>query len=303
MDEQIKKAVKDSIGKEVVNVSPLVRGTYNKVFKLELKDGAHLIIRIFASKNWPEPGKLEWISKFLSENNVSTAKILFSTRNSEIFENGFMIQEFIDGDIVENSINKEFSFEDFYSKLGRLIRKVHNLPVRDFGYINNGRGNHLTLRAYLERDIELAIERIVDTNIPDAIDEKKVRAKVLNCLKFIDSEKPVLCHNDLSPKNVMLSNGELTLIDWDNGVFSHWIDDFSTMTYWMRWRHIDPAERQKMTDIFLKAYDNNVKYDDILEIEKSFHVLLSLNLMSFYYGRNKLKSYKDTMDYLSELTK
>lgn len=301
-DEKVKTALEHS-GFLATKVTQLTAGSYNIVYKALLKSGQKIVVRIFRSKDWPEDGKLEWISSKLTEFQIPTAKILFSTRDDKYFPKGFMVQEFIDGEIVEKVAGKKISYSDYYAKLGELMNHVHKIELPKFGYIGHGTGNHTFLLDYIEREIDMFFERVEPILDKIAVDAKTFKTNVLKSLDSITELPSVLNHNDLSPNNIILdTKGKLVLIDWDNAVSHVWINDFSIMTYWMKYRHGDASERESYIKLFLDSYEPDMDYQEIRRIEKVIHFIQALTLIGYYYFDDKdVKSFNNALKYFNEL--
>lgn len=290
-DFQVQKIQQEALkaGFNLSDITKHTAGSYNQVYKATLQDGTKVVFRIFRSKSWPEDGKLEWISKTLTSLNIPTAKILYSIRENEQFKNGFVIQEFIDGDLVKDVIDRKIIYTEYYKKLGKLIKQIHSINIDNFGYIGSGSGNQPSFINYIAVDIDRFFERIETIKDKIATDQKKYKDFILNELEKLAGLKPVLNHNDLSPDNVMLnSNVELVLVDWDNAVSSIWINDFAVMTYWMKFTHENKDDREKYISEFLTSYNPDLSLEEIRYYEKIFHSIQALNLLGYYYFDAKL---------------
>jgi aminoglycoside phosphotransferase (APT) family kinase protein len=291
------------LNKNITSITRLTNGEYNKVYKIISEDNINYVIRLFRSKSWPEDGKLEWINNALMANNIDTAKILYYTREDTDFANGFMIQEHIDGDDIEDIINKRIDFSQFYSKLGELMKRVHKILIPNFGYIGFGDGNHPDFLSFIKNSLNDSFEEIEPLNIFEGKKQIAISKQILNALDSIKGLPSVLCHGDLSPDNTMLNKSDdLVLIDWDGAISSNWIYDFSQMTYWMRYRH-DSENYQKLRKLFLINYKADFDLQAIDECEKALHTLQAISLLSYYYfDQNSKDSYNNTLEYLSKLT-
>lgn len=303
--ELIKKVneVVNQYGFDIANITQLTSGEYNQVFKGDLENSKKAIIRIFRSSSWPEDGKLVWINKKLSENNIPNAEIYFSVRKDEVFEKGFMIQEFIEGELVEDLAKDDESiYFEYYKDLGLLIKQVHEIELANYGYIGDGTGNHKMFLEYIIRDIDRFFESNSKLGIKVDIRIEEYKDIVLNGLSSVCNLKPVLNHNDLSPNNVIKQkDGKLVLIDWDNAVSNIWINDFSVMTYWMRNRHKDNNLREDYISTFLEGYKPDFNVKELRQYEKYFHLLQSFNLLGYYYADNRMDAFRGTLAYFNQL--
>jgi Ser/Thr protein kinase RdoA (MazF antagonist) len=298
----IKQAAKESISRSIVDIIRETSGYDNQVFKAVTSGGEKLIVRIFHDDFWPEPGKLEWISRKLSENNIPTAKILYITRDNHYFKYGFMIQEYIDGDLVEKVAGQRITYEEYYSELGGIVRRIHHISYPAFGRIKAEDREFGSLEDYVKDDLLRFLHRLEELQIFSDSQKTVITDLTLSKLKKISDLSSVLCHNDLSPKNIILTpDDELVLIDWDNAIASCWLNDYSVMTYWMKFRHPDSSERQRYKDSFLKAYDPDCDINYINDVESAFHMIEAINLLWYYHEKNDNEQYEKTLGYINEI--
>jgi aminoglycoside phosphotransferase (APT) family kinase protein len=298
MDEYIKEAIKE-LGYKPIHISMLTGGSFNKVFKITTIDEQQLVMRVFRGKRIPEEGKLEWISEELEKIHVPFARVIYLTRDSKYFKNGFMLQEYVEGDTVQNLVDSKISYKQFYSKLGCIVKKVHDININHYGSIKNGVGEYEVLTDYLAYYLDEYSQRVV--SIPEDIgfDFKHIRCFFLREVKELAILPPVLNHGDLSPNNVMLSQSDhqLYIIDWDDAMSHVWLYDFAMMTYWMGFRHADVHEREEYISIFLDRYAPDLDYHRVRHYEQVFHLLQNINLLGYYYYDAKdTNAFKDTVE-------
>ncbi len=303
MDVHIKEAL-ESLNYRPVQVSVLAGGSFNKVFKITTTDEQQLVLRVFRGRRIPEEGKLEWISQKLEEIHVPFARVIYLTRDSKYFENGFMVQEYIEGDMVQNLVGSKTSYKEFYSELGSIVKKVHSITINNYGSIKNGVGEHEVLTDYLAHYLDEYSQRVL--RIPEDIgfDFKHIRTFFLKEVKELGILPPVLNHGDLSPNNVMVSqnDNQLYIIDWDDAMSHVWLYDFAMMTYWMRFRHRDVREREEYISTFLDMYVPDLDYDMIRHYEQVFHLLQNINLLGYYYYDAKdTNAFRDTVEVFKQL--
>jgi len=100
---KISNIVKDKLETSLINVSPLGISEGNVAYKLQTIKGNYFI-KIFKSATWPEEGKLEWLENKLSEENIKHPKLLYISRDSNMFKFGFALFEYLDGNNFSNLI-------------------------------------------------------------------------------------------------------------------------------------------------------------------------------------------------------
>ena len=89
IDRRVKPAVEKVLGLRVLSVSKVKSGEVNHVYKVETNKRT-VLVRVFRYETWPEDGKLQWTEKQFVKYHIPHAKLLFYSRNSRWFPNGFM---------------------------------------------------------------------------------------------------------------------------------------------------------------------------------------------------------------------
>ncbi|MFA6171904.1 MAG: aminoglycoside phosphotransferase family protein [Patescibacteria group bacterium] len=290
-DGKIIQAVKSVLKTGVISCVKMKNGDVNHVFKITTAKG-EVIARIFKFENWPEDGKLEWIERRLAKNKIPHAKLLFFTRDKRYFPHGFMISEFIEGEDGFDAIkNGCCTIAQSYFEKGKILKKVHQIKVKKFGPINEGKGKSLNFLNYkLERANRflnrLAADKMIKTEVIGIFNEKV--EKILG--PYNKDFKPVLIHGDATRKNTIWSkkNG-LMLIDWDNAWSGIWLWDFIELSWW--WRHLkswkDKGKRKTARAAFFRGYGKTAcSSRQIDKIERGLHLIKSVErLHYFYYDR------------------
>lgn len=125
----------------------------------------------------------------------------------------------------------------------------------------------------------------------------EIKKMVIDRLRLCESLPSVLCHGDLSTKNVMIDeHGDLTLIDWDDAMSYNWIADISRMTYWMKIKYND-YEYELYRNTFMEHYSTERTKSDINVFENIFHVWIGLDYLNYFANTPQ---YEDTMTHFKE---
>ena len=279
--EIIKSKIGNLLHKDILDCFKLTNGSCNDVYKIVTSD-KNYVLRIFSSRSWPEEGKLGFINDKLIENNIFSAKNVFITRDDPDFEKGFMVQEFLDGYDVSDVIDEKISEEDYYEKIGKLLKKIHGIKIQNYGYIGTGIASHDKFSDFMETEFNSMWEDIKKLSVYDAKKYEEIKTLTLNELSLLNDLPSVLIHADVSFDNVMLVNDELVLIDWDNALSSNWIHEYSVMTYWIYWGVTDESLINKRKKIFLDSYGTGIDINELRHFELIFHLFLSFKLMTWY---------------------
>jgi thiamine kinase-like enzyme len=109
-------------------------------------------------------------------------------------------------------------------------------------------------------------------------------------LKVCDQYPPVLCHTDLSTKNVLINEDNITLIDWDDAYSLCWVADIAHLTLWMKYEYGSNEEvyRSAFLDKYITEYDMNIFH----ETEDWLHVRYGLENLNYFIGTPQYDSCK-----------
>lgn len=290
----------------VTGHSQIRRGATNHVYKVETADGA-VILKLFRSKDWPEPGKLEWIEQRLREENIPHARTLYYSGGDDTFSAGYVLYEYLAGEQPENLINdKQLTVEAFYEQLGSLLSRVHRIKVRRYGYVSRGAGSHRDFVKHRLGEGHDDVDMLCRTEGEDQTLYLRARAKVAESLRPLGRHyAPVLTHGDPNPKNcIWLKSGQPVLVDWDNAAASLWIRDYAHVTYLSLKRAHQDAVGEYMCEVrdaFFKGYGEiDFSFDDLARIEKAWHIISAHNSLP-YLCRSRPEDFMRTRNYLLSL--
>jgi Ser/Thr protein kinase RdoA (MazF antagonist) len=306
MDSLIKRATEDVLNTAVAVSAKMTQGQVNYVYKIEA-EGHKFIVKAF-KRGWPEEGKLSWIERQLTQYEVPHAKMLYYSRGDAFFPHGFTISEYVEGqNALEAIAGGSLSLETYYSQIGALLRRVHQVPAQQYGYIGYGPGGmyptfteHKLIHEVRERLLEM-----LDTDLSDEIVYLRIEEKVRRQLTpFEDRFKPVLIHADPVPKNaVWTTDHQLILIDWDEAIAGAWIADFTQLTYWHRYSNPFSVtvnhEEGSAADAFFRGYGAvEFNAEEMAAMENALHIIHSVDLLPFYLRENNLQAFKQTKERL-----
>ena len=122
---------------------------------------------------------------------------------------------------------------------------------------------------------------------------------LMNTFKLFDDLPPVLCHGDLSKKNVMVQeSGNLVLIDWDDAMGYNWMADISRFTFWMKMTYSEPAY-SLFRGAFLEGY-RGARKDEFDIFEKAYHIYNALDNLVYAINVGDEKMTAFTKEYLKQ---
>jgi len=293
---EIEKLIKEKLGENAKIVKKL-GPTNNQAYIIE--DGIkQYIFKTYASKNWPEDGKLLYVNSLLTKMGVRYAKEIAYDRQYQAFKGGYVIEQKIEGvPGTDKSLNEE-QVKDVYKKMAKYIKEVHKYQFSSYGYLNFGKPDYSTLGDYVE---DVMYENYEVLKIYDEFKIENFDSLVKKLCKKLDSfnKKPVLCHGDFSIRNVIYNDGEVVLIDWDDAMALPAYCDIARMTYDLLW--LDGNNKDKFKDVFLKEYFKDGSIEEYKEFEKCYHIFSSFDFLAHSINKKEEKSLKNKIDYLNTL--
>lgn len=297
IDERIVSAVEQVLGVNVRDSKKMTNGEINHVYKIITSKNT-IIARVFRYAAHPADGMLQWIEKQLIKYKIPHAKLLYYSRDSQHFPNGFMISEFVDG--LNGSQDYELGIHTLaqsYEQSGKILRKIHKIKAKRYGKINHGKGE---CADYLEMELKQVKEKLTDLIKHKALPvDTTVRTNQTikaSLEPYINTFCPTLIHGDASRENSIWAKGKnFILVDWDNASFSIWLRDFIEYSWW--WLHLpewkSEAKRKTARKAFFDGY-GKVEYTP-KEIDNIQHGLLLIKsvekLHYYFFDRKDIKNF------------
>lgn len=299
MTNAIQTIIQSQFGKSASDIAKFENVPNNSVYAVTV-DGKKYIFKLFRGKYWPENGKPQLVCRLLSEHQVPCAELITFTRDDPAFPNGYLIESVIEGTTADKIA---FTLDDeiaFYQKLAPLITKIHSIPVGGYGYMATGRGCSDSMCDFFEDEFDERAEHLIENGIFSESETKAMKQTLLNTLKEFEDLPSVLCHGDLSKKNVIVqADGSLVLIDWDDAMAYNWMADLSRFTLWMKMNY-DKETYPIIKKSFLDSYQGERK-DEFDRFEKAFHLYIATDFLSYAIkvGNDSMKTF--AKEYLDEL--
>ncbi|MCQ6561589.1 aminoglycoside phosphotransferase family protein [Paenibacillus mendelii] len=186
---------------------------------------------------------------------------------------------------------------EFYTKFARLLSNIHRIPIENYGYIGSGIADYESFIDCIHDKYDEITNGLIKKKLFNEVSLLEIKKTVIDRLRLCESLPSVLCHGDLSTKNVMIDeHGDLTLIDWDDAMAYNWIADLSRMTYWMKLKY-NEYEYELYRDTFIEHYSTVHSKGDFHALENTFHVWIGLDHLNFYAHTPQ---YEDAWAYFNE---
>ncbi|MFC3772533.1 aminoglycoside phosphotransferase family protein [Paenibacillus sp. GCM10012303] len=297
--DQIRTKAEQLLNAKVDEIRKVENVPNNTVYKMWVQNKPY-IFKIYKQRNWPEDGKLLFVNRQLAKHKIGRAAIIEFGRSDPHFHTGYVLEECLPGKTADQIVFNEQTGLAFYEKLARLVSRIHKIRIPNFGYIGGGIAGYPSLVDFVSEEFDERAKNLIKMRLFDPTSLLEIKNMVTDRLRLCDGHPSVLCHGDLSTKNVIVDEqGELTLIDWDDAMSYNWIADLSRMTYWMKFKyHADEYELYRAC--FMEYYTTDCRKSDFYQFENLFHVWIGLDFLNYYANRPQ---YKDTMRFFKETVK
>lgn len=220
----IKKFCEENRLGNPMHVSKLTGGLMHKMFKVETNKGIYAIKMLNQEVMKRETSYSnfvlsETISNLAKENGIPVSSAI-KIDNSFIIkfeDNYFMIFDFVNGKTLKD---EEITIEHC-KKIGAILSNIHSLDYSHLGLDTIILEDHFSVDWEIytknEKFNSMCYKEIYLNNYPKYY---SIMKKVLENLNKSNTTL-TLCHKDMDPKNVMWSNGQPIVIDWESASLSN----------------------------------------------------------------------------------
>ena len=278
MTETAERIIQNHFGCSADKIERIQSAVNNFVYAFTVAEN-DCFLKLYRSKDWPEEGKIPFVYRCLSQNSISCAGLVEYSRDDEIYPNGYLIEYRVPG-IAADKARLDIEQETrLYSRLAELVSCVHGIRIQNFGYIGSGTASHGSLADFLDDEFD-GLEGRLKEIIPET-QLRKLKEKVLDTVRGYGDLPSVLCHGDLSKKNVILrDDDEISLIDWDDAMSLNWMADVSRLTFWMK-QNYSEQEYTLFRSVFLEHYRTQYRKDQFDDFESAWHIYSALDFLIF----------------------
>lgn len=268
-----------------------IKGDVDINYKIHTQDGVFLLKYIINKKNIPQFEFLGDLHEYLKSKGMPVPKI-YKTKNGKYVENNFILYEFIEGEIKEETggvwISEEIT--SLSSNFANLLLVMREYEIPEF--IKN-KSDKYTKGSDIKYCHDELKEKIL--KLPTTFEIKDNIVRIINLLysKLVDFEKlpKFLIHGDLNESNAIFKdNKNVGIIDfgigydpivYDLGVFLYWF----SMPWW-----IEEFNRERY-DLICETFEEILPLS-VLEKELLPYMVLRRGLMDimltleWYWGES-----------------
>lgn len=238
-----------------IQVTVFEEGFSNKVYRLDWNKVPQMVLRI------PDLDEAAF-----GIDRQSEMTVLIAAAKAEIsppvlwhddcgaFACQFVAQPSLGWDVVHSQTS--------IARIADALAQAHTLPEVDHPFCVYDLIEH-----YLQ-----SIESFLPTR-PDVREELAyLRGLFANLPRVAPSYSPVVCHNDLNPKNVLIDDGAIWLIDWEYTGMGDPLFDLAVVT-----RSHNLTREQQV--YLVQSYDNALEIEDTLDKIAQYSLAYSLREM------------------------
>ncbi|MDE6421142.1 MAG: aminoglycoside phosphotransferase family protein [Lachnospiraceae bacterium] len=277
--ETVNQIIKSNFGRCAEEIRKFENVTNNFVYSFTVSD-KHYILKLFRSTDWPEDGKVPFVNQLLIQNHIPCAELIAYSRTDPIYPNGYLIEREVQGIAADRQVFDKEQEMELYVKLAELVSSIHNIKIKNYGYIGSGIACYESMTSFFEDEFDR-----LDNGLKEIISEsrfRKMKEKFLGTMRDFEDLPSVLCHGDLSKKNIIVQDhGEILLIDWDDATAFNWMADISRLTFWMKLNY-NEQDCVLFRNTFLKHYRTAYRKSEFISFESAFHIYSALDSLLFF---------------------
>ena len=289
----VKKVFERDINRKAISIRKCDNLTFNinDVYVIEAEDKLY-ILKVFHATEYPERGKMVYISKKLAEHSIPHAKIYSYNRNDNDFQGGYIIEEYLPGKTVDRLKLTENETCSMYKKLAVMMSEIHQIKFTRFGFIVGGMPDCKTFTEHIHNEFIYG-NHYIHSAFTNA-ELSKIKSILIERLKPCDEMQPCLCHFDVQPKNILAHGDCITLIDWDDARSFPAVVDIARLTLLIELAYDnEKAEESEKTIIYRKAFLDYYSTDYGLRSYYDYEILLHVwhGLVLLNYCRDDIPQF------------
>jgi len=223
-------------------------------FKTNENINIRLFLKVISKDGYPDVETLNRAYELLKSKGFQYYNIIYHDTSSEIAPYGFIVQEWIDGEVrVSNS--------DCYIEEGKclgedeeipwlrdyagVLKKIHSIKLDHFGDIK-GDVKFYNIHEYYDNIDEvirwsfgnvkhggIMLNDLVEHEIIDGKFLRYVLEKISELGRKVGPKQSLLIYGDMFPSNIIYKGDEPRIIDWDECRANWWVYEIARTTYYI----------------------------------------------------------------------
>jgi aminoglycoside phosphotransferase (APT) family kinase protein len=234
--EVIGDIVIESLGSPMAGCERIVAGESNEVYCIKTESGNEAIIRISHGKN----SKFErerWAFEQCAKVGAKTPSMIWiGSKELETGKIHVCVETKIQGVSLDKVIDatdpeKEPKLRKLLNEVGKTLSRIHSIRTKGFGVLDgngNGENSSVTEMVLGNKDV------IKDDILKHLADRPDDAETIISAYEILteqvgenESSDPRLVHNDFSPQNMLVHNGQIFVIDFESAQGGNPLIDFA----------------------------------------------------------------------------
>ncbi len=228
-------------------------------YKLNENLSVRLFLKIISKDGYPDVETLNRCYELLKVNGFEYYNIIHHDTSSQITPYGFIVQEWIDGEV--RVVNSDFNIEEgetlekdeeilWLRDYAHILKQVHSIKINYFGDIK-GIVKFDNIHEYYDnideviqwsfgnvKDGGILLSDLVKHEILDREFLRYVLDKISYLGRKIGEKQSVLIYGDMFPSNIIYKGDEPRIIDWDECRANWWVYEIARTTYYFESREL-----------------------------------------------------------------
>jgi hygromycin-B 7''-O-kinase len=236
---------------EVVKITDDFDGQISKVYALHCKNPKHtFILKVYPDNFHWKLEKEVYVYKLIERLHLPTPKILAADDSHKILDRNYALMTKVEGKAVKGQTLSSATVEKIYFQMGKMLKKLHALHLKEFGYISKGITHpHKTNEEYMLFQFRKKIRQYKEFKGSPVTAQAISRYVMQHKMLLQSCKTPSLCHNDYHSGNILMKGTKVTgIIDVENMVSGDPMFDIAKTFYY------DIRGDPRKEKAFLKGY-------------------------------------------------
>lgn len=224
-----------------------------------LEQEKSFVLRVY-HKGYAGRGKKEFeLLKVLKEHNLPVPTAYCYGTNGGLTGNQFLVMEKIEGKSVSHIMNDETNARFIVDKMAEILFMIHKLSP------NLIRESNILQEEYelKQRDL-LKMRLLIKTCRMDFLCISRLQRRFVAAVRRLEDVKPkrfspAILHSDFEPHHVLISNKQLTVVDWGEALVGDPMFDVAFTYHFLRLGKM--ANEVDLGEYFVRCYEKRMSQE------------------------------------------